>query len=320
MAAVVGPFPPRHISPSRRPHHKPSKPHPTYVAVTPPIIPNIPDPYYGHEDTAKICARFISALFSCPDTPPPPTATTTTSSSSPSTPLAQFIAYALHRTRLHSCVTFTALFLLSRLKNRFPAARGSSGHRLFISAFMIASKVVCDDTYSNKSWCVVGQGMFSLREINQMEREMCGYLEWHLNFDPQELQEFESKTRKEYGRGAAVSRPVVPPIITTPLPRISAAESRKRDISHPYPSPPSSPSPSTPSPSHSNTSSPESATCLTPPSGDGPETVVTSGNSSAVYSGSAASLSSVPSSAVIPPSSKGNIREHGFAFAAPAVW
>ena len=46
---------------------------------------------------------------------------------------------------------------------------------------MLASKIICDDTYSNKSWCIVGQGMFALREINQMEREMCSYLEWQLN-------------------------------------------------------------------------------------------------------------------------------------------
>jgi hypothetical protein len=74
-------------------------------------------------------------------------------------------------------MTFAALYLLQRLKTRFIAARGSYGHRLFISAFVIASKVICDDMYSNKSWCIVGQGMFALREINQMEQEMCSYLE-----------------------------------------------------------------------------------------------------------------------------------------------
>ncbi|KZP29093.1 hypothetical protein FIBSPDRAFT_992030, partial [Athelia psychrophila] len=68
------------------------------------------------------------------------------------TKLPHFIAYAFHRTKLHAAVTFAALVLLQRLKARFPTARGSSGHRLFISAFMLASKVICDDTYSNKSW------------------------------------------------------------------------------------------------------------------------------------------------------------------------
>jgi len=46
-------------------------------------------------------------------------------------------------------------------------------------------------TYSNKSWSIVAQGMFQLREINQMEREMCQYLEWELNVDPATLKEFE---------------------------------------------------------------------------------------------------------------------------------
>ncbi|KAG1857794.1 hypothetical protein F4604DRAFT_1589754, partial [Suillus subluteus] len=50
-------------------------------------------------------------------------------------------------------------------------------HCLFVSAFMLASKVICDDTYSNKTWSIVVQGMFQLRKINQMEHEICQYLE-----------------------------------------------------------------------------------------------------------------------------------------------
>ena len=75
-----------------------------------------------------------------------------------------------------------------------PAAQPSL---LFVSAFTLASKVICDDTYSNKSWSIVAQGMFQLREINQMEREMCQYLEWELNVDPVTLREFEDMIRKK---------------------------------------------------------------------------------------------------------------------------
>ncbi|KAJ7693746.1 hypothetical protein B0H14DRAFT_3531056 [Mycena olivaceomarginata] len=64
------------------------------------------------------------------------------------------VLYCLHRTKLHQAVTYAALVLLQRLNARFPTARDSSGHRLFISAFMIASKVICDDTYSNKAWSI----------------------------------------------------------------------------------------------------------------------------------------------------------------------
>jgi hypothetical protein len=113
--------------------------------------------------------------------------------------LAHFVAYALFRTRLPSIVTFAALLLLQRLKTRMPAVRGSSGHRLFISAFLIASKVLCDDTYSNQSWGIVAQKMFALKELNQMEREMCGYLEWNLNILGEEIIEFEASVRAYHG-------------------------------------------------------------------------------------------------------------------------
>ena len=69
--------------------------------------------------------------------------------------------------KLHSSVTFATLVLLQHLKACFPMACGLSGHHLFISAFIIASKVICDDTYSNKSWSIVRQGIFQLREIYQ---------------------------------------------------------------------------------------------------------------------------------------------------------
>lgn len=144
---------------------------------------------------SRLCARFITHLFACPELPP------TTANShllQASGKLPYFIAYALYRTKLSTSVTFAALVLLQRLKARFPTARGSSGHRLFISAYMIASKVICDDTYSNKSWCIVAQNMFSLREINQMEREMCSYLDWELTVDSPILTNFEHMVRRDF--------------------------------------------------------------------------------------------------------------------------
>jgi hypothetical protein len=84
-----------------------------------------PDPFYGHEFIARLCARFITHLFTCPESLP--------SSTHSQAKLPFFIAYALHRTKLHQAVTIAALVLLQRLNARFPTARGSSGHRLFIS-------------------------------------------------------------------------------------------------------------------------------------------------------------------------------------------
>ncbi|KAF5317024.1 hypothetical protein D9611_004005 [Ephemerocybe angulata] len=238
------------------------------------------DPFYGHESIARLCARFITHLFACPEYPP---ATTHSQAKLP-----HFIAYALHRTKLHPSVTFASLVLLQRLKARFPTARGSSGHRLFISAFMIASKVICDDTYSNKSWGIVAQGMFSLREVNQMEREMCNYLDWELTVDNPILSNFEAAVRQDFAqdhrqypnypltmvskraaRAAAstAATPVPEPSGTTTAvpgfgqhrqsPSTTRPDSSQNSSSKHWKAPHSDPN--TPSPSHSNTTSPASS-------------------------------------------------------------
>ena len=75
---------------------------------------------------------------------------------------------------------------------------------------MLASKIICDDTYSNKSWCIVAQGMFALREINQMEREMCSYLEWQLNVDKDVLQDFTLRVQKDFSGPGPYPALVIP--------------------------------------------------------------------------------------------------------------
>lgn len=152
-------------------------------------------------ETSELCERFILYLFACPLDSTSASASLASSNGTPAPRLSEFIAYALYRTRLPEVVTFQALYLLLRLKIRFPAARGSSGHRLFISALMIASKSSCDDTYSNKSWAIVGQGLFSLREINQMERELFGYLGYKVNVSPEELEVFTYELEQDCDGG-----------------------------------------------------------------------------------------------------------------------
>lgn len=85
---------------------------------------------------------------------------------------------------------------------------------------MISSKVICDDTYSNQSWGIVAQKMFALKEINQMEREMCGYLEWNLNVGGEEVIAFEQSVRAEFGPRAVAKSSMsddMPPMVAKPL-------------------------------------------------------------------------------------------------------
>ncbi|KAF8496733.1 hypothetical protein F5888DRAFT_361422 [Russula emetica] len=351
MAAVTGPIAPRHPSPFRK-AQKISRPSATTTAHIPSSGAGGSDPYHGQELSAKLCARFVSHLFACPDAPPPPAPPSTT----PTPRLDHFIAYALHRTRLHSSVTFAALHLLQRLKARFPAAKGSSGHRLFISAFMLASKIICDDTYSNKSWCIVGQGMFALREINQMEREMCSYLEWQLNVDPTTLREFQIRVQLDF----AGPGPYPPMVLTQPAPAPFSHQSTGNNINSstgssipaftsrvplskdapviPSPSIPAYPSspPDTPEVSHSASTSPASSVSpQTPPDAHGPgfAKVVSAdsspvgapviphshgSNSTLIKPAKAVASAALTSSAVAP--KKPKTARGQFAFATRSVW
>jgi len=118
---------------------------------------------------------------------------------------------------------------------------------------MIASKVVCDDTYSNKSWAIVGQHMFSLKEINQMEREMCGYLEWMLKIEPVELKAFTDTVKMQYGPHSDLARQMAAPerpYSNTPVVYDLYDE---EDPGSPY---------------QSSSSSPISSTLNTPPTGE----------------------------------------------------
>jgi hypothetical protein len=49
----------------------------------------------------------------------------------------------------------------------------------------------------------VAQGMFTLHEINQMEREMCNYLNWELTVDNPILANFQKRVKCDFlGQGS----------------------------------------------------------------------------------------------------------------------
>ena len=148
------------------------------------------DRYYGHRQISEAIERMIMALFSCTQDSMAAAVESPSSQTRHAPRLSYFVAYALYRTRLPMAVVYFALLLLKRLKTQYPVARGSSGHRLFISSFMLACKMLCDDAYNNKSWVIVSQSLFSLHEVNQMERELFMYLDLDLRVSSEELSAF----------------------------------------------------------------------------------------------------------------------------------
>ncbi|KAG1796237.1 uncharacterized protein HD556DRAFT_1210425, partial [Suillus plorans] len=103
-----------------------------------------------------LCIWLITHLFACPEyypigkeAPPfhrlcqhcAPGITSTPIQLPLMSKAPSFRRIALPHTKLQSSINFAA-----------PTTWASLGHHLFISTFMLASKVICDDTYSNKSW------------------------------------------------------------------------------------------------------------------------------------------------------------------------
>ncbi|KAM5542963.1 hypothetical protein V8D89_003347 [Ganoderma adspersum] len=157
------------------------------------------DPYYGRRDFAKLCARFITHLFQSPDTPP----TTGSPFDDPPIPLAKFIAYALHRSNTSETTVFSALYLLQRLKGRFPAAidcDGMAGHRMFLPALRIVSQ--SQSRASTDYWVDVGGGLFHRDQVDGAERDLRRFLGNYVEIDPAALREFGRRVRRDFaGRG-----------------------------------------------------------------------------------------------------------------------
>ncbi|GAA6010152.1 hypothetical protein JCM11491_005365 [Sporobolomyces phaffii] len=218
------------------------------------------DKYYGFEDQALLCEHVITSLFSVGpqaqpqvgrvgiDTPP-----MSPKPAGPQVPqLGEFIAYALYRTRLPVSITHQALLLLTRLKTRYPSARGTSTspHRLFLSSLMLSSKISMDDTYSNKSWQIVGQGLFELKEVNQMERELFAFLGWNVVVRDEELAAWVEDVVTPYENERSLAASLASLAAAQQSEKAAVERKRGREGSSPrLPTPAASPTPSrSPSP------------------------------------------------------------------------
>ncbi|KAI9205852.1 uncharacterized protein BJ171DRAFT_422821, partial [Polychytrium aggregatum] len=93
-----------------------------------------------------------------------------------------FLLHILNRTHLSLTVHLTALLYLKRLKDKYPHCTGSfvSGHRLLLAALIAAAKYLTDDTFDNRAWASVSSGLFTFEDVNAMEVEFMGYMDYRL--------------------------------------------------------------------------------------------------------------------------------------------
>ncbi|KAJ7093616.1 hypothetical protein C8R43DRAFT_908097, partial [Mycena crocata] len=147
-------------------------------------------PFFGREYISVLCSWFITKTFGC-------RFDSRLEGDRPAPRLPYFVAYVLHHSDLEDIVLYAALVLLERLKVQFPDFR-STGRRLFLSAYMVASKILCDASLSTASWRILTRRLFANREINQMEGELCGYLQWNLNVDYNAILALESSLKHDF--------------------------------------------------------------------------------------------------------------------------
>jgi hypothetical protein len=125
--------------------------------------------------------------------------------------LPYFIAVALSQSRLPDVNALAALTLLQRLKTRHPdrfftgvepVPQCVEAERLFLCAYIAATKVLNDDRYGLRFWVRVGQNKFPLEELVQMEKKFLEDLDWRTGIDDASLATYEmilERRKQTYG-------------------------------------------------------------------------------------------------------------------------
>ncbi|KAH7339922.1 hypothetical protein B0J17DRAFT_767596 [Rhizoctonia solani] len=146
---------------------------------------NRPPLNYDPAPFAKVSARLLSDAFGsdvCPDTVIDYAPT-----------LTEYITDVLSTASIERSIAVYALALLDRLSAQDLVSMPHGTYGLFITAFTIAGKILRDHSFNNKSWAIIGQRVFTLKELNLMERKMCADLQWDLKISVQELEDMEDE-------------------------------------------------------------------------------------------------------------------------------
>ncbi|TKA73837.1 hypothetical protein B0A55_07621 [Friedmanniomyces simplex] len=165
-----------------------------YMPVTQEMIS-----YLAHKTSQVIrCEGQAQLDKTLPPTPPmTPPQYSATSYFEPRLPsLELFISTLVERSHVQVPTLMTSLVYLGRLQQRLPpVAKGMkcTSHRIFLATLILAAKNLNDSSPKNKHWArytaVAGYESFgfSLIEVNLMEKQLLGLLDWDLNVAERDL-------------------------------------------------------------------------------------------------------------------------------------
>lgn len=106
--------------------------------------------------------------------------------------LMTFINRLVRYTNVYTGTLMTTLVYLERLKQKLP--RNAQGlpctrHRIFLSCLILASKFHNDSSPKNVHWAKYTDGLFSVTDVNLMERQLLYLLNWDLRVSNDEMVE-----------------------------------------------------------------------------------------------------------------------------------
>ncbi|CAG8571808.1 20702_t:CDS:1 [Gigaspora margarita] len=92
------------------------------------------------------------------------------------------------------------LIYVNRLKKTLPStARGDfdTPYKIFLSAILVASKYLSDQSLQNKTIADITDGLYTVKDVNTMERSFLGLLKYDLWVDRNEVEDFLDQHRVE---------------------------------------------------------------------------------------------------------------------------
>lgn len=140
--------------------------------------------------TTQTVIKCDSSMPSPPPSPADNTEQHKTASGAVLPTLYEFISHLVTSSNVQTPTLMTSLVYLARLRSSLPPlAKGMpcTPHRIFLASLIMAAKNLNDSSPKNKHWAKYTMDLFSLHEVNLMEKQLLFLLDWDLRVRSQDL-------------------------------------------------------------------------------------------------------------------------------------
>ncbi|EDK39241.2 hypothetical protein PGUG_03339 [Meyerozyma guilliermondii ATCC 6260] len=138
--------------------------------------------------------------------------------------LMTFLTKLVRYTNVYTGTLMATLVLLNRLKTKLPKnpqGLACTRHRILLSCLILSAKFHNDSSPKNIHWAKYTEGLFSVKDINLMERQLLYLLNWNVEVSNEEmidsLDQFLQPIRDDLVRTAKMRKWVQSQRNTTPL-------------------------------------------------------------------------------------------------------